>query len=127
MHGRMPDLDVDSPDAGPPYLTALVFAVPTVGPTVAEARLDAPDAANLYPGRYTAVCIPAPMFGCVCTADPLGEALMLHGGYRVFADDRVVATHLRLARRDCPKVPRTNLSSQNVKWRRGNATTQRVL
>ena len=34
------------------------------------------DAANLYPGRYAAVCIPAPMFGCVCTTDPLGEALM---------------------------------------------------
>jgi len=57
-------------------LTALVFAVPTVGPTMAEAQADAPDAANLYPGRYAAVCIPAPMFGCVCTRDPRGEALM---------------------------------------------------
>ena len=57
-------------------LTALVFAVPTVGPTIAEAQADAPDAANLYPGRYAAVCIPAPMFGCVCTRDPQGEALM---------------------------------------------------
>jgi hypothetical protein len=57
-------------------LTALVFAVPTVGPTIAEAQADASDAANLYPGRYAAVCIPAPMFGCVCTTDPLGEALM---------------------------------------------------
>ena len=57
-------------------LIALVFAVPTVGPTIAEAQADAPDAANLYPGRYAAVCIPAPMFGCVCTTDSLGEALM---------------------------------------------------
>ena len=57
-------------------LTALVFAVPTVGPTIAEAQADASDVANLYPGRYAAVCIPAPMFGCVCTTDPLGEALM---------------------------------------------------
>ena len=57
-------------------LTALVFAVPTVGPNIEEAQADAPDAANLYPGRYAAVCIPAPMFGCVCTTDPLGEALM---------------------------------------------------
>ena len=57
-------------------LTALVFAVPTVGPTIAEAQADASDAANLYPGRYAAVCIPAPMFGCVCTTDPLGEPLM---------------------------------------------------
>ena len=57
-------------------LTALVFAVPTVGPAIAEAQADGSDVANLYPGRYAAVCIPAPMFGCVCTTDPLGEALM---------------------------------------------------
>ena len=57
-------------------LTALVFALPTVGPTIAEAQAGASDAVNLYPGRYAAVCIPAPMFGCVCTTDPLGEALM---------------------------------------------------
>jgi len=37
-------------------LTGLVFAVPTLGPTIAEAQADAPDAANLYPGRYAAVC-----------------------------------------------------------------------
>jgi hypothetical protein len=57
-------------------LTALVFAVPTLGPTIAEAQADVSDATNLYPGRYAAVCIPAPIFGCVCTTDPLGEALM---------------------------------------------------
>jgi hypothetical protein len=57
-------------------LTALVFAVPTLAPTIAKAQADVFDAANLYPGRYAAVCIPAPMFGCVCTTDPLGEALM---------------------------------------------------
>jgi hypothetical protein len=57
-------------------LTALVFAVPTVGPTIAEAQADVSDATNLYPGRYAAVCIPAPMFGCVCTTDSVGEALM---------------------------------------------------
>ena len=57
-------------------LTALVFAVPTLGPTIAGAQADVSAAASLYPGRYTAVCIPAPMFGCVCTTDSLGEALM---------------------------------------------------
>jgi hypothetical protein len=57
-------------------LTALVFAAPTLGPTIAEARADVSDAANLYPGRYAAVCTPAPIFGCVCTRDPRGEALM---------------------------------------------------
>ena len=36
-------------------LTGLAFAVPTLGPTIAEAQVDVPDAANLYPGRYAAV------------------------------------------------------------------------
>ena len=57
-------------------LTGLVFAVPTFGPTIAEAQADVSDAANLYPGRYAAVCTPAPIFGCVCATDALGEALM---------------------------------------------------
>ena len=35
-----------------------------------------PDAANLYPGRYAAVCTPAPIFGCVCTTEPGGEPLV---------------------------------------------------
>jgi len=60
-------------------LTGLAFAVPAVGATIAEAQADAADATNLYPGRYAAVCIPAPMFGCVCTTDPLGEALTFTG------------------------------------------------
>src|SRR5215472_6473902 len=57
-------------------LTGLAFAVPTLGPTIAEAQADMPDAANLYPGRYAAVCTPAPIFGCVCATDSPGEALM---------------------------------------------------
>jgi hypothetical protein len=57
-------------------LTGLAFAVPTVGPTIAEAQADVPDPANLYPGRYTAVCTPAPIFGCACATDSPGEALM---------------------------------------------------
>ena len=57
-------------------LTALIFAVPTLGPTLAEAQAGVTDAANLYPGRYAAVCTPAPIFGCVCATDSLGEALM---------------------------------------------------
>jgi len=57
-------------------LIGLAFAVPTLGPAIAGAQADVSDAANLYPGRYAAVCIPAPMFGCVCTTDALGEALM---------------------------------------------------
>ena len=57
-------------------LTGLVFAVPTPGPTIAQAQADVSDTANLYPGRYAAVCTPAPILGCVCTRDPRGEALM---------------------------------------------------
>ena len=60
-------------------LTGLAFAAPAVGATIAEAQADAPDATNLYPGRYAAVCISAPMFGCVCTTDPLREALTFTG------------------------------------------------
>ena len=55
-------------------LTGLAFA--TLRPTIAEAQADVPDAANLYPGRYAAVCTPAPIFGCVCVIDSWGEALM---------------------------------------------------
>jgi len=57
-------------------LAGLAFAVPTLGATIAKAQADMPDAANLYPGRYAAVCTPAPIFGCVCVIDPSGEALM---------------------------------------------------
>jgi hypothetical protein len=57
-------------------LIGLAFAVPTLGPAIAGAQADVSDAANLYPGRYAAVCIPAPMFDCVCTTDSLGDALM---------------------------------------------------
>ena len=57
-------------------LTGLAFAVPTLGPTIAAAQADVSDAANLYPGRYAAVCTPAPIFGCVCAADSPEEALM---------------------------------------------------
>ena len=56
-------------------LTALAFAIPTLGPTIAEAQADTPDAQNLYPGRHAAVCTPAPIFGCVCATDSPGEAL----------------------------------------------------
>jgi len=70
-------------------LTGLVFAVPTLGPTIAEAQADVPDAANLYPGRYAAVCTPGPIFGCVCVIDSSGEAVMF--------TRNGVATNLRLA------------------------------
>jgi hypothetical protein len=57
-------------------LTALIFAVPTLAPTIAAAQADVTGAANLYPGVHAARCRPAPIFGCVCTIDPLGEAVM---------------------------------------------------
>jgi hypothetical protein len=57
-------------------LTGLTFAVPTLAPTIAAAQAGVSDAANLYPGGHAARCTPAPIFGCVCTIDPSGEALM---------------------------------------------------
>jgi len=57
-------------------LTGLTFAVPTLVPTIAAAQADVSDAANLYPGRHSARCTPAPIFGCVCTIDPSEEAVM---------------------------------------------------
>src|SRR5262245_65209066 len=57
-------------------LTGLAFAVPTLGPSIAAAQADVSDAANLYPGGHAARCIPAPIFGCLCTIDPSGEAVM---------------------------------------------------
>jgi hypothetical protein len=73
-------------------LTGLAFAVPTLGPTIAAAQADASDAANLYPGRYAAVCTPAPIFGCVCAADSPEEALM-------FTElDSKADQHLRMSR-----------------------------
>src|SRR5262249_7053128 len=71
---RRIDLDVDAPVALGPIDRA-PFAVPTLGPTIAEAQAEVPDAANLYPGRYAAVCTPGPIFGCVCVIDSSGEAL----------------------------------------------------
>ena len=57
-------------------LIGLAFAVPTLGPSIAAAQADVSDAANLYPGGHAARCIPAPIFGCVCTIDAPGEAVM---------------------------------------------------
>jgi hypothetical protein len=57
-------------------LTGLAFAVSTLGPSVAAAQADVSDTANLYPGGHAARCIPAPIFGCVCTIDPSGEAVL---------------------------------------------------
>ena len=57
-------------------LIGLAFAVPTLGPTIAAAKADVSHEANLYPGRHAARCTPAPIFGCVCTTDPSGEAVM---------------------------------------------------
>jgi len=67
-------------------LTALAVAVMTLGPTIAAAQADVSDAANLYPGGHAARCIPAPIFGCVCSIDPSGEAVM-------FADLDNMADH----------------------------------
>lgn len=49
-------------------LLALVLALQAVGEARAQPQADAPDATNLYPGRYVAVCKPAPNIGCLCSS-----------------------------------------------------------
>jgi hypothetical protein len=54
-------------------LLALVLPQLVVGETLAQSQAGAPDASNLYPGRYVAVCKPAPIIGCLCSSDSQGE------------------------------------------------------
>ena len=46
-------------------LLALVLALQAVGGALAQPQADA---TNLYPGRYVAVCKPAPNIGCLCSS-----------------------------------------------------------
>src|ERR1700757_4575435 len=52
---------------------ALVLSLLVVGEALAQSQADAPHVTNLYPGRYVAVCKPAPIIGCLCSSDPQGE------------------------------------------------------
>jgi hypothetical protein len=52
---------------------ALVLPLLIVGEALAQSQADAPHATNLYPGRYVAVCKPAPIIGCLCSSDSQGE------------------------------------------------------
>jgi hypothetical protein len=54
-------------------LLALVLPQLVVGEALAQSQADAPDASNLYPGRYVAVCKPAPVIGCLCSGDSQSE------------------------------------------------------
>ena len=54
-------------------LLTLVLPLLVVGEALAESQADAPHATNLYPGRYVAVCKPAPIIGCLCSSDSQGE------------------------------------------------------
>jgi hypothetical protein len=54
-------------------LLTLVLTLLVVGGALAQSQADAPHATNLYPGRYVAVCKPAPIIGCLCSSDPQGE------------------------------------------------------
>jgi hypothetical protein len=54
-------------------LLALVLPQLVVGETLAQSQAGAPHATNLYPGRYVAVCKPAPIIGCLCSSDSQSE------------------------------------------------------
>jgi hypothetical protein len=51
----------------------LVLPMLVVGEALGQSQADAPHATNLYPGRYVAVCKPAPIIGCLCSSDSQGE------------------------------------------------------
>lgn len=52
---------------------AVLLALVLAAQAVEGALADAPDATNLYPGRYVAVCKPAPIVGCLCSSYSQGE------------------------------------------------------
>ena len=54
-------------------LLTLVLPLLVVGEALGQSQADAPHATNLYPGRYVAVCKPAPIIGCLCSSDSQGE------------------------------------------------------
>ncbi len=56
---------------------ALILPLLIVGEALAQSPADAPHAKNLYPGRYVAVCKPAPIIGCLCSSDSQGEMSFL--------------------------------------------------
>src|SRR6266436_8632353 len=56
---------------------ALVLPLLVVGEALGQSQADAPHATNLYPGRYVAVCKPAPIIGCLCSSDSQGEISFL--------------------------------------------------
>ena len=52
-------------------LIALVLGLSASGSAITSAQTD--ETSELYPGRYTIVCKPAPIVGCVCDTDVLGQ------------------------------------------------------
>ena len=115
-------------------LTGLAFAVPTLGPTIAAAQADVSDGANLYPGRYAAVCTPAPIFGCVCVIDPSGEALMfteLDSMADYHLKDVADSEYLRMIswlRRTCESLPnRRHTGADEVRGLAINLKTAKAL
>jgi hypothetical protein len=61
-----------------PLAVLLALALPLLAVREARAQppADTPDATNVYPGRYVAVCKPAPIIGCLCSSDAQGETLV---------------------------------------------------
>jgi hypothetical protein len=52
-------------------LIALVLGLSASGSVIPSAQAD--ENSELYPGRYAMVCKPAPIVGCVCDTDTLGQ------------------------------------------------------
>jgi hypothetical protein len=89
---------------------ALVLPLLIVGEALAQSQADAaPHATNLYPGRYVAVCKPAPIIGCLCSSDS-------HGEMSVFPELTGAADHR-------PKDVKDTEYLQMVTWLRRTCTS----
>ena len=107
---RRIDLDVDAPVALD-LIDRTSCRRNDTWTTIAAAQADVSDAANLYPGGHAARCIPAPIFGCVCSIDPSGEAVMFADldsmADHHFKDDLADSEHSRMIswlRRTCESL-----------------------
>ena len=66
-------------------ITSALFLV--LGASCAPSKPAVADDSNVYPGRYVAVCAPAPIVGCTCRTDSLGQAPIFAGVTGVVRSD----------------------------------------
>jgi len=86
-------------------LIALVLGLSASGSVITSAQAD--ETFELYPGRYAMVCKPAPIAGCVCDTDTLGQVSIFPETASASADRVREVERLRMidwVRRTCMAV-----------------------